>query len=108
MGVFQTKTSLIIKLFMKFFVSLDALSEKAPEIWKRYYTTGTLEVAVFNKEEKNGILAVKNFALHPLHCQLLEGYFGNMIKMVVGTPVVCEEKKCTFKGDDCHEFFVKW
>ncbi len=108
MGAFQTKNSLILKLFMKFFVSLDVLSKKAPEMWRKYYTTGNLEVAEFNKEEKKGILVVKDFALHPLHCQLLEGYFGNVVKMVVGTPVVCEEKKCTFKGDESHEFFVRW
>lgn len=108
MGAFQTKNSLIIKLFMKFFVSLDVLSKKAPEMWRKYYTTGDLEVTEFNKEEKKGILSVKNFALHPFHCQLLEGYFGNVIKMVVGVPTVCEEKKCTFRGDEAHEFYVRW
>lgn len=108
MGTFQTKISLILKLFMKFFVSLDILSKKAPEMWRKYYTTGDLVVTELNKEEKKGILVVKNFALHPFHCQLLEGYFGNVIKMVVGTPVVCEEKRCTFRGDEFHEFFAKW
>ncbi len=108
MGIFQTKISLILKLFMKFFVSLDVLSKKVPEMWRRYYTVGDLKVIEINTAEKYLILTLSNFALHPFHCQLLEGYFANTVKMVMGVPVTCEETKCIFKGDSYHEFVAKW
>ncbi len=108
MGIFQTKISLILKLFMKFFVSIDVLSKKVPEMWRKYYTTGDLKVTEHNTAEKYLILTLSNFALHPFHCQLLEGYFANAVKMVVGVSVVCKETKCTFRGDDHHEFLAKW
>ena len=108
MGIFQTKTSLILKLFMKFFVSLEVLSKKVPAMWRKYYTTGDLKATEINNAEKYLILVLDNFALHPFHCQLLEGYFANTVKMVIGVPVICKETKCTFRGDDHHEFLVKW
>jgi len=108
MGAFQTKISLIVKLFMKFFVSLEMLAKQGPKIWRKYYTTGDFEVIEIDSKKKKVILRLKNFVLHPLHCTLLEGYFGNMIKMVVNVPVDCKETKCPFKGDEYHEFLLRW
>ncbi len=108
MGVFQTKISLIVKLFMQYFGSVNMLAKQAPKMWRKYYTVGDLTIPEMSDENRYGIIKVENFALHPIHCQLLEGYFANIIKMVVNSPVECEETKCTFRGDDYHEFAVKW
>ena len=77
-------------------------------MWRKHYTVGDLEAQEFNREEKSGLAVLKNFALHPLVCQVLEGYFISVISMIVGNTVVCEEIKCTFKGDDYHVFSLKW
>jgi len=108
MGAFQTKISLIIKLFMQYFGSVNILAKQAPRMWRKYYTIGDLTIPEMSSEKRYGIIRVENFALHPIHCQLLEGYFANIIKMVVNAPVDCEETKCTFRGDEYHEFVVKW
>ncbi len=108
LGLFQTKVSLIVKIFMKFFVSLQAVSNQAPKMWRKHYTVGNLEVSKIDKEKKEGLIILKNFNLHPFHCQFLEGFFASIVSMIVGDTVVCEEIKCTFKGDDYHEFLGKW
>jgi len=108
LGRFQTKVSLIVKLFMRFFVSLEIVSNQAPKMWGKHYTVGSLEIPKIDKEKKEGLIILRDFSLHPLHCQFLEGFFASIISMVVGVPVVCEERKCTFKGGDCHEFIGKW
>jgi hypothetical protein len=108
MGAFQTKTSLIVKLFMKFFISPEAIAGQASKIWRKYYTTGDLKVLEMDSKRRYGVLRLENFALHPLHCQLLEGYFANIMKMIVNGPVVCREVKCTFSGDKYHEFELRW
>ncbi len=108
LGKFQAKTPLFIKLFVRFFVSLEILTKKAPEMWRKHYTIGDFQVQEFNSEKRSGFAVLKNFALHPLVCQVLEGYFVGAVSMIVGDTVICEEVKCTFKGDDYHMFSVKW
>jgi len=108
MGKFNSQTSLIIRLFLKYFGSLKMLAKQAPTMWKNYYSSGNLEVTEVNKKERYVILKIKNFKLHPLHCLAHKGYFANIVKMVVKKPVVCEETKCPFRGDDYHEFVLRW
>jgi len=107
-GEYQSKISLIIKLFMKYFVSMDVVAEKAPEMWRKYYTVGDLRVVELNKEEKYTIVQVKDFKIHESHCRMLEGYFANVVKMVINEKTECRETKCPFKGDEYHEFLVKY
>jgi len=107
-GAFEAKLSLIIKMFLQYFFSLGLMAKKAPIIWKRYYTVGNLTVPEFNKKEKYAILRLENFKLHSSHCRTLEGFFATLVQMVVKDSVTCKETKCTFKGDEYHEFLLKW
>ncbi len=108
MGEFQSKLSLIIKTFMKYFFSLQKMAQKSQELWSKYYTVGTLTVLEVNEKERRGIMRLENFKLHPLHCRLLCGFFGSIVKMIVRNPTTCKEIKCIFKGDDYHDFLIKW
>ncbi len=109
LGSFGATASLIVKLYLKFFYSVSVITEKAPEIWQGYFTVGELKVIEFNEKEKYSILEVRNADLHPVFCSLcLEGYLRSIVKMVVKSEVTCEEKKCTFKGDENHEYLIKW
>lgn len=108
LGVFSSKFSLIIKFFMKYFVSLKLTAKQASNIWKRYYTIGDFNVIDLNEKEKYVILRLENFQVHPLHCLHLKGYCAGVIKMIVKNPVTCKEIKCSHKGDDYHEFLLKW
>jgi len=107
MGRAAPKASLIMKFFMKYFVSIKILAKQAPKMWKEHYTVGELDAEVHEKE-KCITLRLKGLNLHPLFCIYLAGYFATTAQMTVKGPVVPEETKCTFKGDKYHEFLLKW
>ena len=108
MGVFSSKNSLIMRLFMKYFVSIDIMTKQASRIWKKYYTIGDLKAIELNKDKRYLILRLKDFNIHPLHCLHVGGYLSSVVKMVVKKQVSCEEVKCIYRGDDCHEFLLRW
>ena len=109
LGGFQPKISFIIRLFMRYFVSLDVVAKKVPDIWRKSYTVGNLEVAELNKEKKYMILRLKDFPCNPLQCQqTLRGYFPGILQMITKSETTCEEVKCPFKGDEYHEYLMKW
>ena len=108
MGKFNSKVSLIVRLFMKYFVSLDSMAKEAPKFWKKYYTRGELKIVELDKEKKHAVARIENFELCPCHCYTMKGYFISVVKMILGCPVSCEETKCTFRGDEYHEFTVTW
>lgn len=108
MGVFESRVSLLMKFFFHYFVSLKTLAEKAPVMWRESYTVGSLAVKEWSIEKKYAIITIENFSLHPVHCIQMRGYIGNILKMMVGKEVSCEETKCTFNGNECHEFILKW
>ena len=58
--------------------------------------------------EKYAIARIENFELCPSHCCTLKGYFLSVVKMILGRPISCEETKCTFRGDEYHEFRITW
>ena len=109
MGSVEAKSSsLIIRLFMSYFVSIDLAAKKVSEIWRKHYTLGELKVVELNKEKKYIVLRLENFRCHSLFCQDLVGYFPSMVEMVVGSDVTCEEIKCVHRGDEYHEYLLKW
>ena len=93
---------------MKYFVSLEKIAKEAPKMWRRYHTVGDPKVVEFSEEKRYGILRVENFNLVPSYCQMVIGYLSSLIQIVVKASVTCKETKCTFRGDDYHEFLLKW
>lgn len=108
MGKFHAKVSLIIRLFMKYFVSLERMTKEGQKIWQRYFTIGELKVVEINERGRRLVFRVENFKFHPLHCQILMGSLPTVIQMIIGKPATCEETKCVHQGDEYHEFSVKW
>ncbi|MFQ6049758.1 MAG: hypothetical protein ACE5J0_01830 [Candidatus Paceibacterales bacterium] len=107
MGAEAPKSSLIIKLFMKYFASPSLTVKQAPLMWEKHYTRGKLAVTEFDVKEKRATLRLENLDLHPILCQYLGGYFSTVVKMVLGVPVSVRETKCPFRGDKYHEYFLK-
>ncbi len=107
-GEFSAKIPLIIRIFMKYLVSIEAVAKEAPRMWKRYYTVGELKIIELNKEKRYAILRIENFHLTPILCETFKGYFRGMVQIVVKSPTTCEETRCVHKGDEYHEFLVKW
>ncbi len=108
MGRYGSKVSLILRLFVKYFFSFERVMNEIPKIWRKYYTVGDLKVAEYNKERRYLIGRLYNFDFHPLECQYLKGYFPTVLRMIIRDEMTCEETKCPHKGDDYHEFLLKW
>ena len=109
MGMAESKISpLIIRLYMKYFVSPERVAKELPKMWDKHYKIGRIKVAEFNKKEKYIILRIEDFRLHPFICQVLSGYFAGMLQMIFKEQGTCKETKCIFQGDECHEFLLEW
>lgn len=108
MGRFHSKFSLIIRLFMKYFISFDRMVKESPNIWRKYFTGGELKVVEHDEEKKYAIFRVEDFRFHSLHCQIMTGILAMVVQMMVKGKAVCEETKCVFRGDEYHEFLLKW
>lgn len=107
-GELGTKLSIIIRLFMKYFVSPPKLLKEAANMWRKGATVGDFKVVEYNKNKKYLILRLENFRLHPLHCQVIKGYLSGALQMILKGKATAEETKCIYQDDDYHEFLVKW
>jgi len=116
MGRVAPKLSIFIKTLMQFFISIPTLKSETSRIWKRYHTTGELKLivapgnfATLRLSGHNCVLKLTNHKIHPLYCTYLGGYFAKITEMVLNTsPITFEETKCPFRGDDWHEYLLKW
>ncbi|MDO8424699.1 MAG: hypothetical protein Q7S70_02045 [bacterium] len=108
MGSAAPKVSLVIKLFMQYFLSLKLIFKQIPRMWHKHYTVGDLVPVELDEEKRIIILRVRNFNLHPVFCSYICGYFSEIIKMVVKKTSTCKERKCFFRGDEYHEYSFNW
>lgn len=108
MGASIVKFSLFMKIFFKYFISLDLIAKQVPKMWRKHYTVGEMEMPDFSEEKRYAILRIRNFKDHPVHCILTTGYFVKVAQLVVKAPATCEETKCIFRGDEYHELLMKW
>ena len=109
MGQFAPKFSLIIKLFMKYFLSMERTIKEISRMWRSYYTTGKLTVLEYDQKKKTLVLIIEDCNLHPVFCVYLKGFFMTGIEIIVKSPVLgAQETKCFFRGDKKHEFFFQW
>lgn len=107
-GRSNVTSSIFAKIFMKYFGSLDLIAKQVPVMWRRYHTSGDLEMPEFSKESRYAILRLKNFKGNSIHCIILNGYFSKISEMVVRFPVKCKETKCVLRRDEYHEYLLTW
>ena len=109
MGENAPKISFLVKLLMKYFVSVEKTFSASPGNWKKHHSAGTLEPADFDEKNKRLTLRLKGYRTHPAMCVFLRGYFTQFAKMVVKSEEVeVRETKCMFRGADYHEFLITW
>ena len=110
MGFFAVKVSFFVKLLLKYYISPEKVFfEKAPRLWSKQVTDGELVPIEFNKEKKQAVVKLININLHPVYCRYLQGYMSGILKMLIVTEkVTCQETKCAFRGDEYHEYLIKW
>jgi hypothetical protein len=111
LGSYAMKVSWIIRLFMKYFFSIEKVLEEAQQTWSKYFNVGQLEIKEFNQKEKKIILKIKDFNLHPVYCHCLKGVFAEIGRMAIKPKTIaCQETECSFdKGEEnAHYFLIKW
>lgn len=107
-GESVVKFSILMKILMKYFGSLNLVAKQIPGVWRRHYTIGDLEMPDFSEESKYVILRLKNFKIDPIYCSIYLGYFSKTASMVLKNKINVKETKCMFKGDPYHEFLLTW
>lgn len=109
MGNQAPKFSAVVKMSLKYFVSLKTSYYKAPWYWKKHFTVGKITLPEFHEEEKWLIVRLNNFNLHPICCVHLKGYFLRIAQYVIKSPKIeIKETKCQHKGDPYHDFLFVW
>ena len=108
MGAFEAKRSLILRMYSKYFLSLEAIASKAAPVWRSYYTIGNLSVTELDKKNRKTVLRLEEFPLYDEYCRDFEGFLGQLVKMVVNKEVSYKETKCISRGDPYHEFTLRW
>ncbi len=106
MGYTAPKTSVVIKLLMKFFVDIDKFSEKIPVFWEQNYTIGKLEVVKLNKKNKELIGCLSGLNVNPIFFRYLEGYFEKMVQFIKKDSV-CKIRKSS-KSKSYQEVVIRW
>ena len=109
MGKTAPKLSLIMKMLMKTFLSIERSFREIANYWKKHYSVGRLVPVDIDMKRKHTFFHLKNFKIHPILCPYLIGYFYTVADFILKSKkVTIEETKCAFKGDAYHEFSVKW
>lgn len=108
---FSVRTSLITRLYMRFFYSVPKMVKVAPRLWREFFSVGSLRVIEYDLEKKRAIVRIEDFKLHPLYCPCAGSLLAHVIKMLVGARRArFKEQKCAFKdeGEKGHEYRVEW
>lgn len=108
MGEFRAKFSIFIKILIKYLVSLDKAAEEIQKMWRKFFTTGEAKVTELDKEGKRAVLRIENYRFHPIQCRVMEGIFATILQMILKSKVSCREIKCVHRGNEYHEFLLKW
>jgi predicted hydrocarbon binding protein len=108
MGKAAPKSSIMVKFFMRYFLSIKNIFDKAGEMWSKHYTIGELESFDINMDKKYAVIRVHNVNLHHIFCDYLQGYFSSIIRMGIGEDITAERTKCIHRGDDYHEVILRW
>lgn len=109
MGNNSPKSSIVVKMFLKYFVSLKKSYQQSPHYWTKHFTVGKLELPEFHEDEKWLIVRLKGLKIHPICCTLLAGYFLRIAQYVIKSPkITIKETRCMHKGDPYHDFLFTW
>lgn len=107
-GMMAPKSSVLIKIFTKYFLSVEQTLNKVGEVWEKHSTVGKAEAKEVNEKEGYAIFHFSGINFHPIYCSYLAGYLSGIISMTVSKKVDVEETICSFRGGEVHEFKATW
>ncbi|MDP3982043.1 MAG: hypothetical protein Q8P70_00605 [bacterium] len=109
MGYAAPAHSFVVKMLMKYFLSIQQTYKQSAQYWPAHYTIGKLETPEFNEKEQYMIIRLKDFSVHPVLCAYFKGYFLRLTE--IASPyqdLRVEERSCAFQDGKDHEFFLRW
>lgn len=104
-GRWGAKTNFIIKLMARL-VSKETICKLASKYWRKYYTRGTIEYKL-DYEKRIGVATIRDFVIYPVHLHYLEGYFYQIMCLIVPSQNLKVEGKET-EEPDVHQFKITW
>ena len=104
-GRWGAKTNFIIKLMSRL-VSKKTISKLASKYWRRYYTKGEIEYKL-DYEKRTGTVTIRDFVIYPVHLHYLEGYFYQIMCLMVPSENLKVEGRET-KEFNVHQFEITW
>jgi len=108
MGFFNARLPIPVRLFLRYFLSLRILADHGQELWRKYYRIGNYRASDINEKEGYVISIIDDFDITRTVCHTISGFLAGLVQMTINHPTTGKETKCTFLGDDHHEFLVKW
>lgn len=107
MGRSAPTYSIITKLMLRYFVSLNTLVERVQSYWDKNYTVGFITARLF---DKSVFICLKDCQIPRALFPYLEGYFLRAMGMVIGNheQIRLEETKWMHEDGKCHEFVLRW
>ncbi len=109
MGRYSPRASFFIKSIIQYLVSIDTVFQNMGTYWEKHHDFGELEPVEINKEKKYVVFRKKNFFTHPVMCIYHAGYFQGIAEFVIKSKKInTQEVKCMHRGDDYHEYIIKW
>jgi hypothetical protein len=107
MGNTAPKFSFIVKMMIKFFVSVESTFAQAANMWAKHFSAGKV-ISDFHEKEKYCILYVYDVVIHPIFCKYLEGYFKRIAQYILGPDVECEELPDQRQKGRQYVFRISW
>jgi len=87
-------------------VNKETISKLASKYWRKYYTKGEMEFKLDHKK-RIGLVTIKDFTIYDVHAHYLEGYFYQIMCLMVPSQNLKVEK-CEYRGSDIHQFKITW
>jgi hypothetical protein len=104
-GRWGAKTNFIIKLMARL-VNKETISKMASKYWGKYYTKGKIGYELDYKN-KIGTATIKDFVIYDVHFHYLEGYFYQIMCLMVSSKNLKVEKIETGKKS-VSQFKITW
>ncbi len=109
-GRWMAKTSLIRRIMVRYFVSVERVINEVQEYWRKFHLTGNLKVENYEPEKKELYVALEKFNPgRSAHCRIIEGYIHQIASYIVPPKnIKVKETECAFRGGRRHLYKVTW
>lgn len=81
-------SSFIVKLMLRYFISMKKTFKNIPEYWRKHFNFGELKPILFDDENKKMIFQIFNFPMRPTMQKYFIGYFSSLVELIIGSKVI--------------------